>query len=69
MSANRKGGGNYEPAPEPRLTTAEFQEIGIFFKELLENTKLGKWIILAGLGAALEGLHILWLAVRYIFQF
>jgi hypothetical protein len=57
----------YTPA---RLTTQEFQELGTFFKQLLaENPFLKASIIAAGIGGALEGLHILWLALRFVARF
>lgn len=69
MSANtpiKRGVGFTPSTAPPRLTPAEFQEIGVFFKRFLEETYLAKWIILAGIGGALETLHILWLAVRFL---
>jgi hypothetical protein len=49
-----------------RLTPAEVQELGNFFKQLLESSKLSKWIVLAGIGALVETAHILWQAARFL---
>ena len=66
MSTKKKGKG-FEAASDPaRLTAAEFQELGFFFKKLLENKYLAPWVIAAGIGAILEGLHVIWLAGRYL---
>lgn len=64
MSDNEQVG--YTPAKPSKLTPAEFRELGVFFKELIESTSLAKWVIAAGVGAILEGLHILWLAARFL---
>ena len=65
--ANKKKGKGFEAADDSkRLTAAEFQELGFFFKQLLENRYLAPWVIAAGVGAILEGLHIVWLAFRYL---
>jgi hypothetical protein len=41
-----------------------------FFKELLaENPLVKASIIAAGIGGALGGLHIIWLAIRYLAKF
>jgi hypothetical protein len=66
MSAKKKGKGFEAPGDTARLTAAEFQELGFFFKRLLENKYLAPWVIAAGIGAILEGLHVLWLAARYL---
>jgi hypothetical protein len=66
MSYKKKGKG-LEPADNSkRLTPAEFQELGFFFKQLLENRYLAPWVIAAAVGAILEGLHVVWLAFRYL---
>ena len=65
--SNKKKGKGFEAADDSkRLTAAEFQELGFFFKQLLENRYLAPWVIAAGVGAILEGLHIVWLAFRYL---
>jgi len=77
MSAKKKVGTGYtspEPAPEPaRYTAAEIQDLGYFFKKFLEDTRLKKWIILSGLGAAvaagLEVIRMVWLAARFLLKF
>jgi hypothetical protein len=69
MSANKRDGGGFNPSGPPRLTAEEFQSIALFFKQFLESTTLKWWIIAAGIGGALEGLHILWLAIRYLAKF
>lgn len=59
--------GGYSPA---RLTPEEFQSLGIFFKQLLaENPAVKASIIAAGVGGALEGLHVVWLLIRYALRF
>ncbi len=66
-----------EPGQEPstpftpvRMSVAEFQDIAMFFKRFLqENPLLKASIIAAGVGGAFETLHVLWLALRYIFRF
>ena len=79
MSGKKKAGTGYtspEPLPpsEPaRYTASEIQDLGYFFKKFLEDTPLKKWIILSGLGAIvgalLELIHVVWLAVRYLAKF
>jgi hypothetical protein len=64
MSPNPKPGG-FNPSGPPRLTVEEYQSIALFFKQFLEGTSLKWWIIAAGVGGALEALHIVWLAIRY----
>jgi len=57
----------YTPA---RMTAQEFQELGTFFKQLIaENPLIKASVIAAGIGGALEGLHILWLALRFVARF
>ncbi len=46
-----------------------YQDTANHLKGLLKDTGLEKWIIAAGVGAILEALHIVWLAIRYIFRF
>jgi hypothetical protein len=68
MSADRKDGKGYAPAGEPRLTVSQYQSMGLFFKQLMDSPL--KWaIIAAGIGAVIEGLHVLWLAARYLGRF
>ena len=65
---------------EPRMTASFYQAQQRFFfdqaqlfKKLFEDSTLAKWIIMAGLSgvivAALEILHLIWSAVRYIWKF
>jgi len=58
----------YEPAPESsgRLTPAEFQDLGNFFYRLSESKSAQTLALLAGVGAVLEGLHVLWLAILWV---
>jgi hypothetical protein len=66
MSSGRKGGG-FDPV---RLTPEEFQGLGMFFKRLLvDHPAVTVSIIAAGIGGALEGLHIVWLAIKYLGKF
>ena len=52
------------------MTAQEFQELGTFFKQLIaENPLIKASVIAAGIGGALEGLHILWLALRFVARF
>jgi|HubBroStandDraft_6_1064221.scaffolds.fasta_scaffold4066354_1 hypothetical protein len=58
----------YEPAPETsgRLTPAEFQDLGNFFYKLSESKSAQTLAVLAAIGAILEGLHIIWLALLWM---
>jgi hypothetical protein len=69
MSAEKRDGKGYAAAGQPpRLTLSEYQEIGQFFKQLIDSPL--RWaIIAAGVGAIVEGLHVFWLAVRYLGHF
>jgi hypothetical protein len=70
MSGNKKEVGYTVPTPEtPRLTPGEYQDMALFFKDFIEKTRLAKWIIAAGIGALLEGVHIVWLALRFFLKF
>jgi hypothetical protein len=70
MSQARKN--LYVPPPAPpepppaRLSLSEIKEIGEFFKGLLEETTLTKWIVLAGVGGICELLRIIWDASRFL---
>jgi len=46
-----------------------YKDLGTHLKKLLEESGLRFWIVAAGAGAILEGLHILWLAARFWFKF
>ena len=74
--ANRPRG--YRPTEEPgpprlNMTVDEMHSMLARFKELFEDSKLAKYIILAGVFAlltfALELLHTVWLAARYFLKF
>jgi hypothetical protein len=53
-----------------RLTTREFQRLARVFKDLLADSPLVKYSILAaGLGGACEIGHTIWLALRYLVKF
>jgi hypothetical protein len=66
MASNKLGGNGFSSVQPTRLTPAEVQELGNFFKQLLESSKLSKWIVLAGIGALVETAHILWQAARFL---
>ncbi len=54
----------------PSFTFSEFQQMAEFFKNFLAENPLVRYsIYAAGIGGALEGLHILWLILRYVFRF
>jgi hypothetical protein len=64
MSPNGAKSGGFNP---PRMTPTQFQDLANFFKDYLADKPLVKWsIVAAGIGGALEGLHILWLALIWI---
>ena len=66
MSANRRNGSGFNPSSEPsKLTIDDVAKL----KKVLSDSGLSKWIIMAGIGAVLESLHILWLAARFVFKF
>ena len=66
MSADKKGGGGFNPS----YTLSQFQILSEFFKKFLaENRLIKASIIAAGLGAVLEVLHIAWLALRFLLKF
>jgi hypothetical protein len=69
MSADKKSGGGFNPAKPPLFTIEQMQEMIVFFKRVFEDSPLAWWIRLAGIGAALEGLHIVWWAIRYLAKF
>jgi hypothetical protein len=56
--------GRYSPAKPSKFTLADLQG----FKELIEASPLKWWVIAAGIGGGLEGLHILWLAARFLYR-
>ncbi len=59
--------GGYYPA---RLTTKEFERLASVFKDLLADSPLVKYsIIAAGVGGACEIGHTIWLAIRFFAKF
>jgi hypothetical protein len=63
MSANELDEkSRYSPAKPSKFTLADFQG----FKELIEASPLKWWVIAAGIGGALEGIHILWLFFKFL---
>jgi hypothetical protein len=65
---------------EPRMSASFYQEQQRFFfdqaqlfKKLFEDSTLAKWIVMAGISgvivAALEIVHLIWLAIRYVWKF
>jgi len=63
MSDEPKGG--FTPR-KTRLDVDEWQKIENHVKELLDSSGLKWYIIAAGIGGALEGLHILWLGLLWL---
>lgn len=60
----------YTPSKRPtKLTLEEMKDVAEFFRELFRDSWLPMWIVIAGVGALLEGLHILWLLLRYVARF
>jgi len=65
MSANPvPNKGSYSPARPSRFTLKDLQD----FKQLIEASPLKWFVIAAGIGGALEGLHVLWLAARFLYR-
>jgi hypothetical protein len=65
--ADTKKPASFTPAS---LSVEDVKSLGMFFKELLAENPLVRYsIYAAGIGGALEGLHILWLMVRYLSKF
>jgi len=54
------------------MTVSEVQELGTFFKGLIEQSSLAKWVIMAGAAAMasaiMEFVHLGWLAAKYFLQ-
>jgi hypothetical protein len=57
--------GGYTLARSSKFTIEDFRAL----RELFKDTPLDVYIRLAGIGAAMEGLRIVWLFVRYVFRF
>jgi hypothetical protein len=68
MSPNGQAGGSF--SPPAKLTFTQYKEMALFFRDFLADKPLIKWsIILAGVGGLLDGMHVIWSAIRYIFRF
>jgi hypothetical protein len=68
MSPNEKVGGSFSPSA--KLTIDQWQQMALFFRDFLADKPVIKWsIIAAGVGGALDGAHVVWLAIRFIFRF
>ena len=68
MSGSAKAGPGFNPPA--RMTIDEFKGIATFFKQLLsDNPAIRISIIAAGIGGTLDGLHVLWLILRFVFRF
>lgn len=68
MSPNGQPGGSF--SPPTKFTFNQYKEMALFFRDFLSDKPLIKWsIILAGIGGLLDGLHIIWLGLRYVFRF
>jgi hypothetical protein len=68
MSPNDKVGGSF--SPPAKLTWGQYQEMMLFFRDFFADKPVIKWsIILAGVGGLLESLHVVWLALRFVFRF
>lgn len=62
-----KRGGGFQPSEgPPRFTLDEYQAIGDHFKNWFESTHLKWWIIAAGVGAIIEGIHVIWLFIFWL---
>lgn len=46
-----------------------YKDLESHLKKLLEETGLKFWIIAAGVGAIIEGIHVVWLAARFFLKF
>jgi hypothetical protein len=68
------------PPPEPAMTLSQYQSQQEFFlgqvkalKQMFEESPLRKYIVMAGVSAlialVLEGLHIIWLGIRFVGKF
>jgi len=67
VSGSKKGGGGgFAPPENPQLTLAQLQTIFDFFEKLRGSRRLKWWVIAAGLGAILDGLHVVWLAFSWL---
>jgi hypothetical protein len=58
-------GRGFTLARSSKVTIQDLREL----RELFKDSPLDFYIRLAGIGAAMEGLRIVWLIVRYVFRF
>jgi len=67
MSKTRKNpSSKYEPAEPSQFTIAELQDLQNLFQRI-GGSRTVKWLAGAAAGATvLQGLHVLWLAGRYL---
>lgn len=70
MSPNRKEAGSTSssanPAKPASLTAAEAQEWGHVLKKIEDNKWIVPAVITAGVAAALEIIHLIFLALRFV---
>ena len=60
-------GGSFHPT---KIDIDEWKRISLFFRDFLADEPFIKYsIIAAGVAGVLESLHIVWLALRYVFRF
>jgi len=65
---NNQAGGSF--SPPAKLTVDQYKELALFFRDFLADKPVITWsIILAGIGGLLDGLHVAWLVLRYVFRF
>jgi hypothetical protein len=48
------------------MTIGDVKEMGSFFKQLIDDSSLKKWVVVAGVGAIVEMIHVLWLAGTWL---
>lgn len=56
----------YRPPTKTKMTIEDFEQLAGVFKRLVDDSGLKWWIILAGMGALVDILHTIWLAIRYL---
>ena len=66
MSPRKKSPSQYEPAEPSQFTIAELQDLQNLFQRI-GGSRAVKWLAAAAaVAAVLQGLHVLWLAGRYL---
>jgi hypothetical protein len=65
MSDEKKPTGHGYTVARSRFTIDDIKDL----KQLFAEDPLATWVRIAGLGAAIEGLRVIWLAIRYVFRF